>query len=470
MATLPVYQPSAFQTFLKLRQPIEEASYPEPRVFQQGSLYRFPFTFVVPEQLLPQSCSHRTCNQHLQHAHTQLPPSLGDPMMASDGQSLLDDMAPKMSQISYMIRVTVRKSAGEDNELRTLASVAKKVRIIPASVEQPPLEIVDNLEGYCTRREKDVRRGLLRGKMGRLVVAASQPKALQLLAPGVECSGPVCSSNISSAVTLHLRFDPEDHTEQPPRLGSLLSKMKVLTFYSSKPWTAFPARSRELAWDSSQGVYTETIALASRCVASAQWEKHSSATAAAAGDTSRCSSLQSTSSVDTVAGPSASYAGKSFYTASIIVPISLPADKAFVPTFHSCLISRVYMLDLSLTYHTPNANVLAPSISLRLPIQITSAHREGSLNHLSDAVLSQMQIVDEFFEPRSVAPPSPEYLERAGSVSGRPSADSDMSMGANSVEPPAYSALPRQRRREPAPSRETSLADFALDRTIQTTC
>jgi hypothetical protein len=254
----------------------------------------------------------------------------------------------------------------------------------------------------------------------------------------------------------------------------MLSKLKVLTFFASKPWTVFPSRSRDMAWDPAQGVYAETISLASRCVASAQWEKHSSR-AAAAETMSRRSSLQSVSSADTVAGPSASYAGKSFYTASILVPISLPQGKALVPTFHSCLISRVYMLDLSLTYHTPNANVLPPSISLRLPIQITAAHRKGSLNHLSDTLLSQMQIGADFFEPRTVAPPSPEYLEQASFHARRPSlttSESDLAIDrAAAVLPPAYSAHPRRPQPQgPAERRDMSLADFALDRTIRTTC
>ncbi|KAJ5623681.1 hypothetical protein N7490_012286 [Penicillium lividum] len=74
-------------------------------------------------------------------------------------------------------------------------------------------------------------------------------------------------------------------------------------------------------------------------------------------------SYSSTDSDDST-GHSASFAGDTYYTASLVILISLPNSQTFVPTFHSCLVSRTYSLDVSLSYHTPAANVLTPSISL----------------------------------------------------------------------------------------------------------
>ncbi|KAL1962185.1 hypothetical protein VTN77DRAFT_531 [Rasamsonia byssochlamydoides] len=468
----PVNRPSAFHTFLKLRQPIDETSYPEPRVFKSRRLHKFPFTFVVPAQLLPQSCTHSICNQHLRHAHTQLPPSFGDPMLASDGQSLLDDLAPQMTQISYIIRVCVKRLSADGSKPKTLMAVAKKVRIIPASVEQPPLEIASNSDDYCLRKEKDVRKGLLRGKMGRLVMAASQPKPLQLRPPGSD------STDVSTAVTVHLRFDPEGD-ELPPRLGTLWSKLRASTFFATIPWTEFPSKSPALAWNTARGIYSETVPLSSLCVASAQWEHH---TNPAAGRSRRGSS-QSSSSAETMTGPSASYAGKTFYTASIIVPVSLPKGKAFVPTFHSCLVSRVYTLELAVSYHTPNTSVIAPSLSLKIPIQITSAHRDNAddLVDMADIAISQMQVEEEFFRPRSIAPPSAEYLERADFLlrvrnSYAESTTTTSSFDAGSVmQPPEYSvlpapSLPQRALGPPDGGGESSISDFPADQTIRTRC
>lgn len=431
-------------------------------MFKSRRRYRFPFTFVVPEQLLPQACSHETCNDDLRLAHLQLPPSLGDPMLASDGTSLLDDMAPEMTQISYLIRVSVKKIPSDGSSPRTITAVAKKVRIIPASVEQPPLEIPCKSDDYCVRKEKDVRRGLLRGKMGRLVMAASQPRPLQLRPPGAEPSDNNSAAS-SSVVTVHLRFDPEGN-ELPPPLGTLYSKLKVSTFFGTTPWTEYPSKSPLLAWNPSRGVYTETVPLSTLCVSSAQWERQSSS------------------------GPSGGK-DKVFYTASIIVPVSLPkGKKTFVPTFHSCLISRVYSLDLSVSYHTPNANVLAPSVSLKVPIQITSAHRKAIPDELlvtdllADITISQMQVDEEFFRPRSIAP----YPQRnsCAELTSSSSTTYDNSASDPLLQPPEYSLLPNSR---PLPERATaggidyadggessssssSIGDIPANQTIRTCC
>ena len=38
-----------------------------------------------------------------------------------------------------------------------------------------------------------------------------------------------------------------------------------------------------------------------------------------------------------------------YYTARVVVPIDLPkSDKTYVPSFHTCLVSRIYSLDIAL--------------------------------------------------------------------------------------------------------------------------
>jgi hypothetical protein len=66
--------------------------------------------------------------------------------------------------------------------------------------------------------------------------------------------------------------------------------------------------------------------------------------------------------------------------------------------------SRTYSLDLSLSYHTPGTNVLTPTISLRVPIQITTESKNsGSIKSELGVVVTQAEL-EEFFSPRSVAP------------------------------------------------------------------
>ncbi|KAJ5606554.1 hypothetical protein N7510_009335 [Penicillium lagena] len=376
----------AQQVFLRLRQPIDETEYPTPRVLEKGRTYQFPFTFVVPDRLLPQVCKHPKNNAHLERAHTMLPPTLGDPMLASNGKTLLDDMAPDMSRIAYMVRVAVlRKSTGEDQTTKSLAGFAKKVRIIPTVEEEPPISVTET-SGYCTRKEKKVRRGLLRGRQGRLTVSSAQPKPLQL--------SPSCEVNDigSTMATVQLRFDPVGN-EQPPRLGSLTSKLRVYTFYSAEPWQDLVAPAGLVPFSQmSRGLYMENVPLSTMCVASAQWTKHS--------DSSRRDSMQSTVSEESTAD------GEIYYTASVLVPVSLPKKKAFIPTFQSCLLARIYSLDLSLSYHPAGKTVLTPTVSLRLPIQITNQPKfSESLKSELSVTVTQAEM-DEFFRPRIVTLPN----------------------------------------------------------------
>ncbi|KAJ5082991.1 hypothetical protein N7532_012034 [Penicillium argentinense] len=381
--------------FLKLRQPIEETDYPTPRMFEAGHKYTFAFQFVIPDQLLPQVCTHMRKNDAVHRSHTMLPPTLGDPMLAGNGKSLLDDMAPEMSQISYIIRAGVfRRSSTDQRQVKTLANFAKKVRIIPIVEEEPPIDVGDHHQYYCTRKEKSVRRGFLRGKLGRMIATTVQPKPIRLLP--LSCEAP---DTVSTVATVQLRFDPVGN-EMPPKLGSMTSKLKASTFYSAGPWEDYPCQSGSMPFSQvGQGLFNESVPLSTMCVASAQWQKHSTS------DCERRGSTQTTSTCSedsTSVGTSPEFTGETYYTASVVIPVNLPASKTFVPTFHSCLMSRTYSLDLSLSYHTPGTNVLTPTVTLRVPVQIiTQTKYASSVKSELGLVVTQAEL-DEYFSPRSV--------------------------------------------------------------------
>ncbi|KAJ5579390.1 hypothetical protein N7450_008257 [Penicillium hetheringtonii] len=341
--------------FLKLKQPIEENDYPAPRVLEAGRKYSFPFEFVIPDQLLPQVCTHKRKNNAIHRSHTMIPPTLGDPMLAGNGKALLDDMAPDMSLISYIIRASVlRRSSSDERQVKAMANFAKKVRIIPIVEEEPPVDISDH---PCEARD-----------------------------------------TVSTVATVSLRFDPAGD-EQPPKLGSMISKLKASTFYSASPWEDYPFQSGTTPFSQvGQGLFTESVPLSTMCVGSVQWQKHSTMTSC-----ERRDSTESTCS-EASTGPSSEFIGGTYYTASIVIPVNLPHSKTFVPTFHSCLMSRTYSLDLALSYHTPGTNVLTPTISLRVPIQVTTGLQ------YADSVKSELGVVvtqaelDEFFSPEIYRP------------------------------------------------------------------
>lgn len=351
---------------------------------------------------------------------------MGDPMITihrgrGDGKKegkneLLNDMSPDMCRIAYFVRASVLKKGDGHREgsgkRKVLGSAGKKVRIVPAVEEEPPVNLEDREEGdgYCSRKEKDVRRGWTRSKRGRVVVAAAQPGPIELV-PGEE-KGEDEGSVVSSVATLQLRFDPVDEAEQPPSLGTVGTKLTASTFFSAHPWTDFPAATRVSSWAQlGRGMYIESVPLSTRCVASASWTRHD--------DNWRRDSLRSTSSSSTAAshpGPSAAYSPSiPYYTAGVVIPITLPRTRTLIPTFHSCLISRIYSLDLSVSYKTTNISLLGPSLSLKIPIQVTSC---GFRNAPKDLALvpateaegeteTEEEVEAHFFTPSTMAPVAP---------------------------------------------------------------
>ncbi|PGH36442.1 hypothetical protein GX50_00778 [[Emmonsia] crescens] len=440
---------SAFHTFLRLVQPIHEPQYPQPRIIEAGRTYTFPFTFVVPERLLPSSCHHKRSHPQVHAAHTLLPPSLGDPSISGNGSTLLDDMAPQMTQIQYAIRAQVFKASPADASLKVVVDAKRKVRVIPAMDQAPPLSVSDDSEEYRMRKEKDVKKGALRGKLGRIVMAAAQPKAIPVPASATTARSP--ESIPSTMATVHLRFDPTNEDQQPPRLNRLWTKLKVNTFFAAEPWTDIASKSSSLNWTLNRGVYTETVPLASRCVASAAWQKHTSPStspfSSAASSLYRRDSFQSASSVESLTGPSAGYAGETYYTASILVPISLPSTRTYLPTFHSCLSSRTYALEISLSYHTPSPNLTVPTLAIRLPVQISTTESLADASAERGMPKRVSNTGDEFFTPRSIAPPQGDFIERSSTLMigpGRGRSDTLASTvsATSNMAPPEYSNVP----------------------------
>ncbi|OAL47194.1 arrestin [Pyrenochaeta sp. DS3sAY3a] len=395
----------ASHRFLLLRQPIDESDFPAPRIFTAGKKYQFPFTFTIPSQLLPKACSHNVASDHVRDTHLQLPPSLGDPDLAGFGGTLLDDLAPEMSKITYGIKVRIaRTRASEGTSI--LAEKLKKVRVKPAFEEQAPLNIDNNPE-YRPREEKIVKKGLFKGKLGTLSAGTIQPKPLVI--PGARSTD---TKPITSMAKLVLRFDPADEDSTPPKLSSLATKLKVSTYYASAARQNFPSRS-SLGFDLSQGAYSETLALSNLCIASAQWEKYESSLNPIADNLVRrdsgISDCSAASEPDKnkwfVAGilpASKDYKQGTFYVAQILVPVTLPTTKNFIPTFHSCLISRTYKLSLQFSAHG------GPSMHLKVPVQICA---EGSDTGIENARARSVEETSfreatDVFAPRSVAPPS----------------------------------------------------------------
>lgn len=390
--------------FLTLRQPLDQSCFPTPKIFEAGRTYKFPFTFNIPERLLPKACTHGVVADHVRDQHMMVPPSFGDPDLSGFGSTLLDDLAPEMATITYGVKVRIAVRGLSDNTVHVLTERLKKVRVKPAFEEQAPLNI-DGSDEFRPKQEKTIKKGLFKGKLGTLTARTIQPKPFSI--PGARTSN---NEPITTVAKLVLRFDPAEEGTQPPALSSLHTKLRVATFYATTARHNLPSRA-QLAFDMSQGVYAENVALNSLCISKAKWEQHTAAENPAPACLMRrdsgisdCSmESDSTTAFSTgILAPSSNYKNGTFYTAQILVPVTLTEKKNFIPTFHSCLISRTYTLGLQFT---PQGG---SSFSLKVPVQICANGSDtGIENARARSVEAIMyQEAADMFTPRSIAPPN----------------------------------------------------------------
>ncbi|RDL42554.1 Uncharacterized protein BP5553_02533 [Venustampulla echinocandica] len=394
---------NAVHRFLRMAMPIAESDYPQPRIAEAGRTYTFPFNFVVPDQLLPRSCSHDCPADHVREAHLQLPPSMGDREV-----SQRDDLAPEMTKVQYAIRVKVVRTSATDGKQVVLTEGLKMLNIIPAVAAAPPLNVTKDDE-YVLSKTKTLKKGLFSGKLGKITASAAQPNAIILPAPN--------SSTTTAATTMakiQLRFDPHDESSQPPRLGGLSTKIKASSFFSVRPVPSIPTHNNPTSQiEPHKGVYHTSVPLSSRCVESVSWTQHLPGLACTRRDSA--SSSGSSSSDDSNRRASDLKPDVLHYTATIVVPITLPSTKAWIPTFHNCLASRIYILDLSLSIHTPGAGVPAYNIGLHLPVQIAAASNFMAPPALTAAeeAAELAASADEHLRPRVMEVPSENLIENS---------------------------------------------------------
>jgi hypothetical protein len=441
----------ATHVFLKLVQPVPTARLVAINNIPAGEERTVPFTFVVPGGALPTVCRHHVNSNAVREAHLQLPPSMGAEVPADSEGSLgtkIDDMTPPALKIIYFIRVRLLdRLPSTDSRRAPTKSVAEDlriIRIIPAIAEQPPVNIQGQEEDYTLRKVKAVKKGMFKtASTGQLILESSQPGPLRLPAPDLQSSNLSSQGVINSTATVTLRFDPTDAKGQPPRLGNLISKLKVLTFYQSNPSEDWPKRA-DMSSDFRRQIQVETVNLSSRTMASAQWQRQEPSSNMSSPSSPELLRTVTTAQPTTVPAPSEEHnPANPFYLAHLLIPITLPPGKHFVPTFHSCLVSRVYILELAQEFKSSSSNTISQSSTLRVPIQILSEPREGTnaveIPAYGDPDENE-EDVDDYFTPRTRGPPPPAFTTTSNSTFGQSSGLGAASSG--DQLPPEYSASP----------------------------
>ena len=148
--------------------------------------------------------------------------------------------------------------------------------------------------------------------------------------------------------------------------------MLTLKSSNSHSMDEIPKRFSDYHCNNVRGLYRETLTLSTLCLSNIQWQKHSPSTNPPA------------TQHPSISNPSKAYNGGSFYTAMVTVPITLPkGNKVLVPSFHSCLVSRMYELDLYLSLNTPSATLTDPKVHLKLPLHVSSEGNPETIGNVS---------------------------------------------------------------------------------------
>ena len=425
---------SAVQNFLTLAMPIRDSVYPQPRMAEAGQTYKFEFNFVVPEQLLLRACAHKISNAHVRDAHLQVPPSLGDREISGS-----DDLAPDSAKIQYGVKVRVIKNLEKDGQEQVLVEGVKKLHVVSAVQEAPPLSLGGGYEDYVCTQTKCLKKRMFSGKLGRITVSAAQPGALVLPAPALSGNVPP-----TTMVTVKLRFDPHEAASRPPRLGALSTKIKSATFYSARPAQLLPTYTNMISqYETTRGLYNTSISLSSRCVESVAWKRQEPTQPA--GRRNSDSSTSSSDISDATPIPGQKDSSSPFYTATILVPINLPQHKTWIPSFHSCIVSRVYAIDICLSVHTPGTGVPATSLALQLPVQIAADGNQTERAALTAAeAAAELADANLFLAPGVIEIPSEEFVGNSRVLRPAPAPASHAHAHSASELPPSYEDFVRQ--------------------------
>ncbi|KAK3398144.1 hypothetical protein B0T20DRAFT_460928 [Sordaria brevicollis] len=362
-------------TFLKLVMPIPTSTYPVPRVLENGRTMTIPFNFVIPNQLTIGACNHNVQTDQVRDQHVLLPPSMGKEWEK-------DDMAPAMASVEYAIKARVFRQPNVGGKRVRIMEARKLIQVLPASPEEPPLNITENDKLYCMYKKKSLRK-LLSSKVGTLTAEAIQPRAAMLQPNGrTMTSAPMAQ--------IQLKYEPTSSQQLAslPSITNISGKVTAHTFYNSGTVPSFPNMGNwtaDFATDK-RGVYSTSVPLPKiPVVQQPTWQQHNRSfdrrDSGYASDfyqpNNTSSEGETTPGIDTENrrfSPPLSKKKKSksqspiYFTSALLIPISLPLlRRTFLPTFHSCIASRVYTISLSITAATSNAST---TFSLTLPLQV----------------------------------------------------------------------------------------------------
>ncbi|OHE98264.1 arrestin [Colletotrichum orchidophilum] len=355
------------QLLLKLHMPISESAYPSTRTFKSGQNYAIPFRFIIPHQLTSNACQYKAETETVHNHHLRLPSSLTG--------FERDDLTTNITRIQYSVRariLNIRKN-GSEAPLSPILESQHPISILAPSPEDPPL-ILDRYDlHYVLKETKPVRRNMFSAATGHITAESCQPQAIRLNPDGRAAS--------SSSAYVNIGFRPVAPDMLPPQIKVKSAKVLAQTWLSSRPAPSFPnlRGGREPVTLSTSAVVDSTN--------TTPWIQHVHIMGED-GKPERMSRGNKRSEDAALESSSLDPRVPVTHTCSTHVDFRLPTlSHVFPPTFHSCLISRTYTLEITIAAG-------GCELCLLLPLQIFMDPQHDCLQTRLDADLPSWDEVE----------------------------------------------------------------------------
>ncbi|KAG8670850.1 hypothetical protein FPOAC2_04153 [Fusarium poae] len=350
-------QPFTTHTFLNIQMPISEDVLPAGHVLQDGEFSVVPFLFKIPEDLALNACNHR--NPVVRERHLLPPPSLGS--------WVKNDFTDGSTYVDYVIRarlVLEKNSRGEEKFVDQNISL----KVLPIFPEQPPIHINSLNSQYCLSQTKTIRRNLVGAKEGTLKISTTQPRPISLHLDHLQTS--------DSQLVIDLEYVPSSPRGTPPDMRVKGAVIETITSFWTGPIGFLPDHDEVLpSVISPVAPWTNSYPLLLRGVEEVTWKKVGNFNPSAESERRASEPIQVVSARVEPAYKAPSSIDIDYnqpepltYKATMTQPFNLPTEKLlFIPTFHSCMVSRSYRIRIILATKAHGSTV-----SLIVPLQITS--------------------------------------------------------------------------------------------------
>ena len=355
--------------FLELTQPDILIHIPEHHLFKAGCLYEFPFEFAIPDRMLPATCRHAVASPNVHALHISMPPSFGDHELGD-----VDDCASRHASVKYRVVAKVQKTS-ETRKLSDIATASAPIQFMPKQ-RVGPLCAGSWTPARLSNAEMSVGR-LWAKPSGRIAVASVQSAPFT----SKDFHSSVWRSEMSGRVKIKLRFYPAYDDAEPPGQIDFSALLRTRTTSAVSPLAQLPSVDPWLGPEIDKHT-APSIILSSQAIDHIKWVQEPRESTRDDGNhpTYEAPPAYSTLQKET---------SKLCYSTEITASLGATSTFLLVPTFHSCLISRAYDLDLRLSL--PGSAIgLGPSMQIRHPVQVVS--EAASMRR--DSVVCQHKTID----------------------------------------------------------------------------